>query len=695
MKKKLLAFTLAAVFAMSMCAYAAEDAAEQPEETTEETVTIEEAADEMTEEAAEEIGGYYIVNYAQASDQVNLTIIAEPDLVATAQEAGTQIVNFKEDGTVLVYANGAVQEGTYTAADGKLSISVGEQSVELNYEFIDGLLIARDDDTSAVLYDFSIDEMSHISIDDYSALEISEDAVAVSDEDVESYISSVLEGQTTYEQVTEGTVENGDIVTISYQGILEGEEEPFEGGSSDGITVQLGSGALIDNFEEQLEGKEIGSTVDVTVTFPEDYSGSADLAGKTAVFSTTIQYKTNVTTPELTDEWVKEFSASYLSEELNTVEEFRDFSRSYLEEYVLHTAILNALAAKTSISGYNATTAQMMINYSANSLAYYASSYGYDEETYASMAGYDSAAAYEQAEALSYINIEMIVNKVMVDLGMTYTLEEYNKALEDYLKMSGYSSLYTVDEYKTQAGTAGMWMFKNLEFKYNLAMSALEDRVVLTEAVDTEAEAENAEPVAQVLGGWTLSDNAASIPEDAQKALENAAYTGMSFEPIALLGTQIVAGTNYQILCKGTTATEEPETKLVVVMVYADLEGNSSISNVADFDLGTLETAEVNADTEQLAGGWTVAENEEGELPEDAAAAFNAAMEGLTGVGYVPTALLGTKVIAGTEYAILCNATLVTADPVSYNAVVFVTANADGTNSILNIVPLNLIDYTE
>lgn len=83
------------------------------------------------------------------------------------------------------------------------------------------------------------------------------------------------------------TVQDGDSVNIDYVGSIDGVE--FEGGSTGGTgtTLVIGSGYYIDDFEEQLIGSHPGDTVDVNVTFPEDY-GKEELNGKDALFQVTI-----------------------------------------------------------------------------------------------------------------------------------------------------------------------------------------------------------------------------------------------------------------------------------------------------------------------------------------------------------------------------------------------------------------------
>ena len=90
-----------------------------------------------------------------------------------------------------------------------------------------------------------------------------------------------------YSTDTSLTVKDGDTINIDYVGKIDGTA--FDGGSTDGKGTDLviGSGSYIDNFEDQLVGAHPGDEVEVTVTFPDDYS-AADLAGKEAVFDVTV-----------------------------------------------------------------------------------------------------------------------------------------------------------------------------------------------------------------------------------------------------------------------------------------------------------------------------------------------------------------------------------------------------------------------
>ena len=168
---------------------------------------------------------------------------------------------------------------------------------------------------------------------------------------------------------------------------------------------------------------------------------------------------------------------------------------------------------------------------------------------------------------------------------------------------------------------------------------------------DAGEKTESAEPVT---GGWELTKNeAAPLPEDVQAAFDKATekYTGSKLTPVAYVGEQIVAGTNYMILCES-----EPTTSYQMVVVYADLDGNAEVTEVKDFDLAAYTQGDDGeADPKQLAGGWSVPDDAAGSpIPEEAKAAFDKAAESLTGSRVEPLALLGTQVVAGTNYAFIC-----------------------------------------
>jgi trigger factor len=125
----------------------------------------------------------------------------------------------------------------------------------------------------------------------------------VTDEEIEKQLERILQQNPKIETVTDREARLGDEVILDYAGYCDGEQ--FAGGTAENQTLELGSGAFIPGFEEQLVGKQVGDEVNVQVTFPEVYHSEA-LAGKAAEFKCKI-HQIRVKTPyELDDTFAKE-----------------------------------------------------------------------------------------------------------------------------------------------------------------------------------------------------------------------------------------------------------------------------------------------------------------------------------------------------------------------------------------------------
>ena len=224
--------------------------------------------------------------------------------------------------------------------------------------------------------------------------------------------------------------------------------------------------------------------------------------------------------------------------------------------------------------------------------------------------------------------------------------------------------------------------------------------VVIT--VTKPDEAQDEEPAAGLgvglVGGWDVSgaEPEAALPEDVQAAFDTASakLLGVDYVPVAYLGSQVVAGNNYAVLCKKTPVTANPETTLAVLIIYKDLEGDASVLYVNDFDVTAAPQSE--APSEQLAGGWTLPEEYQViDLPEAAQAAFDKANEGFLGNRLEPIAFLGGQVVSGMNYAILCRSTLATNPPISSIQVAIVYEDLDGNATFADIHALNIADYNQ
>jgi len=111
-------------------------------------------------------------------------------------------------------------------------------------------------------------------------------SVAAADDEIEAQMQRIAGQQKQYDDAMDGhPAVEGDLVVMDYAGSVDGVA--FEGGTGEGMSVELGSGRLIPGFEQQLEGVKKGEARTLNVTFPEDY-GEKSLAGKAAVFEVTV-----------------------------------------------------------------------------------------------------------------------------------------------------------------------------------------------------------------------------------------------------------------------------------------------------------------------------------------------------------------------------------------------------------------------
>ena len=196
-------------------------------------------------------------------------------------------------------------------------------------------------------------------------------------------------------------------------------------------------------------------------------------------------------------------------------------------------------------------------------------------------------------------------------------------------------------------------------------------------------------------GGWVFSDQAYYNLSDDKKAVFESAiantYNGTStFEAVQTLASESVPGANYAFLCKETPAGSEEPTNWSVLTVYVDWDGNATLTHVEKIDPLNLKTLDEVPPEEP--GCWTVLRTDKGLTLSHAVT--DAMM--IPGMSYVPTAIIATQVVAGTNYRILAYGTQVT----EYSGertdlyVVEVFERLDGTAEVTNISVFDIASYT-
>lgn len=345
---------------------------------------------------------------------------------------------------------------------------------------------------------------------DLSKIKVEEGTGELSDIDLEQQIYSMREEDAIIEDIDKDTpLENGNIVNVDFVGTLNSTGEAFDGGSAEGQEIELGSGVYIEGFEAGILGHRIGETVDVPVTFPEDY-GIDELNGQPVTFRITINSAYNKTVPELTDEWAKQCALKKFNKEIKTADEFQKFVKEKYDHILLNNLIYDYLDKHSEAKSYDSILMERAKTYTQGNLTMYANNAGMSEEDYAAYCGYTSAEDYVEATAKDLLKRYMITEAICKKNNVKLSQEKIDQLTWEYLGDQGVKEDYeTLKDFREEAGENFLWLLENLEFRYHAAMDTLHDNVVYVSAEEMAEEETNTEPesTAESENGETESES--------------------------------------------------------------------------------------------------------------------------------------------------------------------------------------------
>ena len=230
--------------------------------------------------------------------------------------------------------------------------------------------------------------------------------------------SDVINGKyNSEEQKTEGGVALGDIANINYVGKKDGVA--FDGGTADNQDLTIGSGQFIDGFEEGLVGVEIGSTVDLNLTFPQNY-GNEELNGADVVFTVKVNYVKAAKTPE-------EF---YSDAGYKTVEQYYErVKKSASEQILIDKAIKNA-----KVTDYPKKDYEFLLNKIVEDYKYQLEAYSATLEDYLQRLGQTEKEFKDSLgkETIKpYMKEQMILYAIFDAADLSFTQEEISAAMKE------------------------------------------------------------------------------------------------------------------------------------------------------------------------------------------------------------------------------------------------------------------------
>lgn len=278
-----------------------------------------------------------------------------------------------------------------------------------------------------------IDVEKCVTLGDYKGVTVEKTIQSVTDEDVQNEIDNALAN---YPVEVDQAAKEGDTVNIDYVGKIDGEE--FDGGSDQGADLKLGSGKVIDGFEDGLIGARKGETRTLNLTFPEDYT--QDLAGKAVEFTVTVNaVKEPLSEP--TDQWVADNIEGYdnIADYKAGIRSEQEESNEQTAENQVRYAAWTQVIDNCTINEYPETLVEVgkklykqqvetYAKYAGMELDAYIESSGLTQEEYQS-----NMEEYGKNVAAQALVCQAICNKEGFAIGD----DDYQKALQDMLTEYG------------------------------------------------------------------------------------------------------------------------------------------------------------------------------------------------------------------------------------------------------------------
>ena len=286
------------------------------------------------------------------------------------------------------------------------------------------LAVGCGSDSTKVERDYDITKC--VTLGEYKAL--AKEVKEVTEADIDALIEEALEAAGTAEEITEGIVKEGDTVNIDYVG--KKDDIAFEGGTAKGYDLGIGSGQFIPGFEEGLVGVGVGDTVDLNLTFPENYH-SEELAGQEVVFTVTVNYiHGDIVKPSVEDYAASNDFESVEAFRVEVENELKEENAANAENNIWATAVSNATINEYPQSEMDKAFTNMKEYYSQVAAAYgtdlntLLTQLGSSEETFEDdMTDYAQSAVAEKLVAMAIAEAE----------GITVSDEEYNAKIDEYL----------------------------------------------------------------------------------------------------------------------------------------------------------------------------------------------------------------------------------------------------------------------
>ena len=298
-----------------------------------------------------------------------------------------------------------------------------------------------------IKYTISVYVKPEFELGQYEGVEVPYKDQVVTDEDVDAEIERMRKRNASLEEVTDRAAQEGDTVTIDYEGFKDGVA--FEGGKGEGYNLKLGSKSFIPGFEEQVAGHNVEDEFTIEVKFPEDYH-SEDLKGADATFNVKIHAIKTEVVPELDDEFAKDVS------EFDTLDELKADIRAKQQERAdkdnkaaFENETVRAVCDNCEID-IPESMIQSEVEQMAQDQAARMSNQGIGLDMYLQYVGQTMDDFKKSLEPMARVRVKssLVIEKIAAKLDPEVTAEEY----EEELKTIANSYKIDVEEVKKSIG---------------------------------------------------------------------------------------------------------------------------------------------------------------------------------------------------------------------------------------------------
>ena len=323
------------------------------------------------------------------------------------------------------------------AVDEVIDASYPDAAKESGLEIVSrpAVSIEQIEEGKSFIYTAKVAVKPEVTLGQYKGVEVQKTKSDVTEEDVETEIKRAREKNSRLITVEDRGVEDGDQVTIDFDGSVDGKR--FEGGKAEDYPLTIGSHTFIDNFEEQLIGKKTGEECEVNVTFPAEYHVE-ELKNKPAVFKVKVKEIQRKELPEANDEFASEVS------DFDTMEEYKkDLTEKLQAEKIeaAKTADEDKVVAKVIENATMEIPDQMVeeqVNGMVNDYARRLESQGISFKQYVEITGMTAEKIGEQMkpQAIKRIQTRLVLEAVVkaenIQADDAAVEEQFDKMAEDF-----------------------------------------------------------------------------------------------------------------------------------------------------------------------------------------------------------------------------------------------------------------------